>query len=146
MKRMILTILTAISLLSFTSCDDIFWRDYSSILDKEVVEFVESNYPGSKIVDVDLEGRYSEVEIRDGRIHRTVYFDRDNCWIRTESDLRYRDLPTVVAKAIKESKYGDFRVDDIDLIETPQEEYYIIDLERRGMDVELKISINGEIL
>lgn len=146
MKRLILGVFTLLAL-TLTSCeDDFFKRNFSRYLTPEIEQFIDSHYPKARIVDVDMEMQHTEVDIRDNGRFRSVYFNRDDQWLRTETDLRTRDLPKSVMRAIDDSEYRDYRIDNVEHIEAPEGIYYFIELEKWERDVYLKISTDGVIL
>ena len=107
--------------------------------------FIESTYPGARILERDYDDGYLEIEIwHDGR-EKNVYFDGSENWVFTKSDCRFRDLPEVVINSIN-SQYAHYEVDDIELIESPSGTWYAIELERGDRDINIRINANGTIL
>lgn len=107
--------------------------------------FIESTYPGARILERDYDDGYLEIEIwHDGR-EKNVYFDGSENWVFTKSDCRFRDLPEVVINSIN-SQYAHYEVDDIELIESPSGTWYAIELERGDRDINIRIDANGTIL
>lgn len=108
----------------------------------EIQSFIESNYPGARIVDFDRERNGYEVDIiHDGK-SKELWFDTQYSWIQTATDMT-RSIPADIRRAV-EAKYPGKRIDDCDLIETAQgETYYLIDLDNYNMD--LKVTLDGQI-
>lgn len=108
----------------------------------EIQSFIESNYPGARIVDFDRERNGYEVDIiHDGK-SKELWFDTQYNWIQTSTDMT-RNIPADIRAAV-EAKYPSKRIDDCDLIETAQgETYYLIDLDNYNMD--LKVTLDGQI-
>lgn len=108
----------------------------------EIQSFIESNYPGARIVDFDRERNGYEVDIiHDGK-SKELWFDTQYNWIQTATDMT-RNIPADIRRAV-EAKYPGKRIDDCDLIETAQgETYYLIDLDNYGMD--LIVTLDGQI-
>lgn len=148
MKKMWIWLLVgAVSLT--TACEKSDGNDLS-LLEKnhpEVVEALMSRYPAARVVDVDYGQGLAEIDIVDGSFRREVWYTMDGSWRRTETDLRTADLPSAVSNAWKSSEYGNYRVDEVDLIDSPEGSYYRLDLEMGGKrDVILKIDPNGVLL
>lgn len=108
----------------------------------EIQSFIESNYPGARIVDFDRERNGYEVDIiHDGK-SKELWFDTQYSWIQTATDMT-RSIPADIRRAV-EAKYPGKRIDDCDLIETAQgETYYLIDLDNYNMD--LRVTLDGQI-
>lgn len=79
---------------------------------------------------------------------KDVYFNGANEWVYTEWDVRYRELPETVIQAIETSKYAHYEVDDLSYEQTPQGDWYRVELEddRSDREVELLITVDGRIL
>lgn len=114
-------------------------------LDPAVKEQVMNQYPNSRVVDVDYYQNYTEVDIMDGTTPREVYFDLQGNWIRTETDVHINDLPAAVRDAIAASEYAALRIDDVDWVNTPEGDYYLVELDANP-DVYLSITADGRIL
>lgn len=113
----------------------------------EIKEAIEAQYPGARIVEVEREFNGYDVEIVYKFVRKDVYYSLDFQWIKTETDdVRFANLPQAVKDAIAASPYGQYRVDDIDLIESPQGDVYMIELERFEHEVKLRITPAGELL
>ena len=150
MKKMWMLLLVLTVGFSATACE--YDDDYREInfFEKnhpEVMEALYARYPGAKVVDVDFEGGYAELEIIDNRTRRDVWITADGVWKRTQTDLRSWDLPTVIREAIDNSAFASYRIDDVDYIETPDEAFYQIELEKNNRpDGTLRISPTGQVL
>lgn len=110
-----------------------------------IEQFIEENYPGARIIERDYDDGYIEIEIyHDGR-EKKLYFNGREEWVRTEWDVRRQELPQAVEDAIS-AQYPDYRIDDCEYIETPQGEWYLVEIERGEREIELRISPDGTIL
>ena len=144
MKKMLSLLAVALTVFAVACNDD---DDAKQIdrLDPVVVEKIEALYPASRVVDVDYYQNYTEVDIMDGTTPREVYFDPQGAWIRTETDVRVADLPSAVTNAIAGSEYASLRLDDADFVNTPEGDYYLVELDSNP-DVYLSITADGVIL
>ena len=121
-------------------------EEYRKILKEEI----EKRYPGARILDIEYENRGRvEVEIRDGSIQKEVVFTSDNAgsyaWVQTSCDVRWKDIPKAVADTIENNRKG-AEIDDVDFIETPSGNYYLVELEMHSADIYLKIDEQGTVL
>lgn len=104
--------------------------------------YIEANFPGAAIVDFDREdGGYYEVDLRHEGRSVEVLFDRDGNWVRTKTDYD-RNVPAVVTEAVGRELPG-ARIDDCDLIETPEGSYWLVETERPERD--LRITADGQV-
>ena len=109
-------------------------------------EFIAQKYPGAQIMEYDREDGLLEVEIwHEGR-EKNVFFNGQNAWVYTEWDIRRGELPQAVTAAIAASEWSAFGIDDIEYVQTPASEYYLVELERGSQEVKLRITAEGAIL
>ena len=68
-------------------------------------------------------------------------------WIRTETDLLESALPQAVKDALAASEYATAVLDasDIEFVETPDGNYYQLEITLKGVEVKLKVTAEGEI-
>lgn len=111
-----------------------------------VSEFIARKYPGAQIMEYDYDDGLLEVEIWHDNREKDVYFNGRNEWVYTEWDIRRSELPKAVADAIASSQWATFAIDDLEYIQTPGGEYYLVELERGKQEVELRITAEGVIL
>ena len=116
------------------------------LVDAEVTGFISSKYPGARIVEYDYDKGLLEVEIWHENREKDVYFNGRNEWVYTEWDIRRSELPQAVTAAIATSEWATFSIDDIEYVQTPTAEYYLVELERGNREIELRIAAEGTIL
>lgn len=110
-----------------------------------IEEQIEAMYPGARILEQDWDDGYLEVEIwHDGR-EKSVYFNGADEWVWSQWDVRASELPEAVTVALQ-AEYPDYRIDDAEFVETPDSEYYRIELEGRGSELDVRITPGGTIL
>lgn len=112
----------------------------SALIDK-----VAQMYPGAKIYDFDREGTYFEIDILDGKTHKSVVFDSNNEWVYTEWDIRTSDVPAVVMTAFNNSEYKGYHIDDVEVHEKPDGLYYQFELEP-GDDFYVTFAADGTLV
>lgn len=144
MKKILAVLAIALSF-ALVACDN---DDYNpSKLDTAITDFISANYTGSKILDAEKEhGGTIKVDILHDGIYKEVYFGNSNQWQYTEWDIRRADIPQSVLDAISSSEYASYIIDDVDFVQTPEKEYYHVELEQGKHQVWLSITAAGEIL
>ena len=116
------------------------------LVDAAISEFIASKYPGAQIFEQDYDDGLLEVEIwHEGR-EKEVYFNGRSAWVRTAWDIRRSELPQAVTAAIAASEWAAFSIDDIEYVQTPTADYYLVELERGEREIELRIDAGGTIL
>ena len=121
-------------------------QDGGAMVAPDISDFLALKYPGSTIVECDYDDGLLEVEIwHDGR-EKDVYFNGRNVWVYTEWDIRRGELPAAVTTALASSQWAAFEIDDLEYVQTPDLEYYLVELERGDREVELRITAAGTIL
>ena len=116
------------------------------LVNTTVAEFIASKYPGAQIFEQDYDDGLLEVEIwHEGR-EKEVYFNGRSAWVRTAWDIRRSELPQAVTAAIAASDWAAFSIDDIEYVQTPTADYYLVELERGEREIELRIDAGGTIL
>lgn len=75
-----------------------------------------------------------------------VYFKADGTWVRTVTDVYPSELPQVVKDYVA-ANYAGWYIDDADWVETPEGNYYLLELDREGQaEIYLRITEDGEVL
>lgn len=113
----------------------------------DVDAFIRDNYPGATVLERDFDDGYLEVDImHDGR-RKEVLFNGSGAWVRTSLEIRYNELPAAVLETIRNSEYASWEFDGADYVQTPDGEWYEIELEdeRADREVTLRISADGSI-
>ena len=147
MKRVYLFAISIIALFSLTSCE--MYDEYGEMMIRtktdNIKDAIAALYPQAHIVEMDNDNRTIEVEIVDNNTHRNVYFDLSLNWLRTETDIRHADLPAEAASKIA-SKYAGWFIDDVKTVDTPQSNYYLVELDKGEREKRVKIDALGNIL
>lgn len=125
------------------------WGDYlPSTLPQAVTDFIAQRYPGARIMETDQHANQTfEVDIiHDNRGKELLFSQTDNAWIQTSWDVALRDVPAAVTQAAA-TALPDYRLDDADYVETPDGDYYLLELERGGSaDQYLRVTADGTVL
>lgn len=111
----------------------------------DVESFIEKKYPGARILERDYDDGFLEVEILHENKKKELTFNGRDEWVKTEWEVRVRELPKAVTDAISQ---GGYRLDDdeADFVETPKESRYEVEVTKDRREYELSISPEGKIL
>ena len=111
----------------------------------DIESFISQKYPGARIIERDYDDGFLEVEIIHENIEKELTFNGSDEWIRTEWEVRVRELPEAVTQAI--SKEG-YRLDDdeADFVETASQSYYEVEVTKDRREYKLRIDAQGTIL
>lgn len=112
----------------------------------EVESFIKEKYPQSRIIEIEYENRRIEVDIVHDQKGKEVVFDENNQWLYTSWDIRIASLPQVVANILNDSKYAGYHIDDANFVETPQGNYYLLELEKANSEINVKVAENGVVI
>lgn len=117
-----------------------------SDLSSGIKKFIADKYPDARIVEIDTERNgMIEVDIVHRNIGKDVLFKADGSWVSTSWDIRISELPQAAQSAVK-AKYPDYRIDDVEYVETPDGDYYWVEVERGEAEVKVKVTAEGVIL
>lgn len=114
----------------------------------KIESFIKEKYPQARIIEIENEGNFIEVDIIDNNKGKEVYFNiTDNTWLYTSWDIQISQLPAVVRSAIaNNSVYSGFIIDDADYVESPTQSYYLIELEKGNSEMNVKVDPTGNII
>lgn len=125
------------------SCDDD--DDKSVKVPETVKEAFAQKYPTTPAYEWDLERGFYVADFRNDYRDAEAWFKADGTWVKTETDY-VTALPEVVQNYVT-TNYADYRIDDVDWVETPSQTYFDIELEKKGVpDVSLKIQEDGTVI
>ena len=108
-------------------------------------------YPDARDVEWDLELSGWNVSFELGTPPAVkdceAWYGLDAAWIRTETDIPASALPQSVKDALAASEYAGAMLDtdDIEFVETPDGDYYQLEVLFNGLEIRLKISEDGDI-
>lgn len=107
-------------------------------------EFIQKNYPNARIIEIEAEHGVIEIDIIHDNRSKEVLLGTTYEWISTSWDVY--TLPAKVTEAINASQYNGYVVDDAEYFETPDGNYYLVELEQGKNEVKIKIKEDGEIV
>ena len=110
----------------------------------QIKEYIIQTHPNANIVDVDREKDKWEVELIENKTKKELDFTLDtNRWMQTKWEVQIKDIATVVLDVIKTTPYATWAIDDVDFVQNPQGEFYLIEFEKKG-EKEIKKLFNAE--
>ena len=115
-------------------------------VNNEIRNFIEQKYEGARILYAEKEFNGEiDVEIIHDNIKKDVKFNRRNEWISTTWDVSIDQLPDE-SRASVQNRYPEYRIDDVDYIETPSGDHYKVEIEKGEWDRTVFVTPDGEIL
>ena len=145
MKR-ILTIL-AIAAAALLSCEK--YEDGKP--SKDVRAEFNSMYPSARDVEWEPDFGNWKVSFETGnatnvRDHE-AWYDVNGNWLRTETDILPSEMPKAVMDALEASEYASpyLQIDDVDFVETPEGDFYQVDVKVAGVEISLDVTVSGII-
>lgn len=115
-------------------------------LSSNIKKFISDKYPDARIVEIETEKNgMIEVDIVHQNMGKDVLFKADGSWVSTSWDVRVSELPQAAQSAVN-AKYPNYRIDDVEYVETPDGDYYLVEVERGEAEVKVKVTAEGVIL
>ena len=128
----------------FTSCDDDDDHNFDFVTEA-IHNAFQNLYPQIQPYEWEIDGPYVKAEFVKESKHYEAWFTPTGEWVRTETDY-IGELPAPVATTLT-TLYADYRIDDVDWVETPTGEFYEVELEKAGTpDIKVKIAPDGAVV
>ena len=90
---------------------------------------------------------YYIADFRDRNYDSEAWFTSGAVWLMTETDLPYAALPEAVKNAFQNSEYGQWRLDDVDMVEREgMEPVYILEVEQGSREMDLYYNAEGILI
>ena len=131
--------------LVFSSCDD-----DDNVL--KVPSAVENNftqqYPDAFAVEWERDNQYAvpymKAEFKVNGVEHDAWYTYDGTWIKTEID--YNDPLPLSVTSVLSASYPGYRIDEVKWVESLEQHYFLIELERGNNEVEVSILTDGTII
>lgn len=122
--------------------------DYLPVALPEAIEqFLAERYPTARVAEVDVEDGLIEVDILHEGIGKEVIFGLDNRWLRSSWEVAVAILPAKVTEAIAQApQYAGYHIDEADFCETPEGDFYELELEKGESEIKVKVSAEGQLI
>lgn len=111
----------------------------------DIIAFINAHYPGATLIDLDIKHHFIKVKIIHENRKKQVRFDLEGHWLFTKYEVALAEVPQTVVNAFNGSEYANYEIDEIEFYETPQETYYVFELEAGDDDIEIKITPDGTV-
>lgn len=144
MKKIILLALLTAGF-AFQSCSD---DDDLTSVPESISTAFQQKYPNATPTEWERQGTGYKADFWNNGGEAEAWFNADGTWIRTETDVPNPNasLPQPVRDYVS-ATYAGYYIEDADLVETPSQTYYELELERQGSaDIYLNIKADGTLL
>lgn len=111
-----------------------------------IQELVKQKYPNSRIIEISNEGGLIEVDIIDVNVKKEVFFDSADNWVYTKTDINLTNLPVEVSNIVTTPQYVGYTIDDAEYVESPQGNYYLLELEKGNSEIKVKVDSSGKVI
>ena len=118
---------------------------------KNVRQAFSEMYPDARDVEWEMEVSNWKVSFELGTPPNVkeceAWYGLNAAWIRMETDILASALPQSVKDALAASEYATAALDagDIEYVETPDGNYYQLEVTLKGLEINLKVSEDGNI-
>ena len=145
MKKLLYSLLM-LTVVAFTACNDDDDHPAVKLNEAEKV-FIETKYPGAVITEVEkTHGGLVDVDIVHDSKQKDVYFKEGGDWLYTKWDILVADLPEVASNAVLTAN-PDFRIDEVDYVESPTGDFYEVEIKKPGSpDKYVNVTAEGVIV
>lgn len=105
-----------------------------SVTPDAIKSVIQKLYPGAIILEVETEDIGIEVDILHENIHKEVWLDANNQWIRTKWEIAVSEVPDFVMEEFRASEYASYKIDEVYISENASGRWYIFELEQNDQD------------
>ncbi len=113
----------------------------------ELKKYIETKYKDALILEIEEDGINIEVEIIHNKKRKDLVFNKLGIWQSTKYDIKRSELPEKIKKIIKKSKYSSYKIDDVEVIETPTKSLYELGLDKWfGDEITIYVTLEGKII
>lgn len=126
---------------TFNACDN-----KNFVPEKRVLNEFKTMFPNAKQVEWEWERGYYVAEFNENALEKEAWFETSGMWVLTVSDYE-RKTPDLIKNAIAATNYADWRIDDVDFIESKaKNSFYVVEIEKGNVEKDLFFSENGEFI
>lgn len=124
-----------------TGCDK---EDDGIQVDQHIENAFLAQYPEATGVKWEMKSGYYVADFRLNNAEAEAWYNAQAVWQMTETDVSYADLPQQVRSAFEAGEYAEWKIDDIDKLESlGMETVYIIEVEQGEVEYDLYYSPDG---
>ncbi len=116
--------------------------------DSVVRSQIEAKYKGAVIIEMEREDGKIKAEIIHDQKEKDVVSSTQGVWQSTKFDISKSELPQKIKEVIKASQYSSYSIDNVEVIETPTQSMYEIELDKwyNSDEVTIYITFDGKLL
>lgn len=106
-------------------------------------------YPGAVVKEWKQSAKHFKVDFKIKGEAYHAYYSPAGAWVRTEHNIPKSELPAAVVKAMKASKYGSWKIGDVEEHATPEHPklYKVkVELEEKKQKAELFFTPDGKLV
>lgn len=146
MKKIFFIPILALGIFIWQGCDQYDDLPYPGE-NKSVESTFKTMYADVAHVEWEKKGKYWIAEFWKEDKETEAWFETNDSWYQTETDISFAELPETVKTAFQLSEYKDWRVDDVDMFERRNTDtFYILDVEKGNREYDLYYSSNGTMI
>ena len=129
MKKLKLLLFVMFTTFALVACDDNDGMDVRpDQVPSSVTRAFAEKFPNAVMTEWEKHGSQYKVEFSHEGMEMEAWYNADGTWTKTEAPF-YGVLPEAVQQYIA-TTYAGYRVEDVDLVEVPNDSYYEIELEK----------------
>ena len=113
MKICLTSILLSVCIVTFAQQKDI------SDVSRKVIDEINKKYPHSKLIHFKKKTDLFKATFMVGGKKFVSTFAKDGDWLKTETAIQWKDLPGEVRAAYWKTSYRQYKMEDINQVETP---------------------------
>lgn len=114
-------------------------------ISSEILAIIKDMYPDAIFVESEIEDGNLKIDIIIKDTGKEMVFSKTNEWLYTKWDIVPSSLPDNI-KAYLAQNYADYRIDDVEVYETPKGTFFEIELEQGNKEIEIRITESLEII
>lgn len=107
-------------------------------------------FPDARDVEWEAEDGLWKVSFEIGTgVAKTDYeawYDVEGVWMRTAKDLFPSAVPQEIKEILNASEYGSAMIDDVEYVQTPDEEFYHFELKLAANEVYVDVYADGRVV
>ena len=109
-----------------------------------VEQCFKERYPEAVVKEWEKEGSLVKVEFINNNVEAEAWFNYNGEWVKTETPFKDR-LPQEVRDYLQ-AHYADYQTDEVKWVETPQDIFFEIELDKGNTEVKISIRKDGTLI
>ena len=109
-----------------------------------VLNTFQSKFPNATDIDWEREADLYKVEFEIGKRDHDLWIDKNGNITKHKEEVTKTDLPAAINQKLQ-SDFKEYRIDDVDKIETNGKVFFLVDLDSNSGDKEVLFSPDGAV-